>query len=151
MHRFYFSYGPNIWCHSCLLVCLMTPTHKRVLKCATDISERTWYAADCLTERLISVWEITISKQSHGCRKLMKFNIRRSVNVRHALTYIYAHVNHKSQNGASSSFLRLVRSVLQVSFQRHVWEPVQRDLTRALQGEGNKTQRDEANILILLS
>lgn len=44
-----------------------------------------------------------------------------------------------------------VLHVLEVSLQHHVLEPVQRDLTRALQGEGNKTQRDEANILILLS
>lgn len=51
----------------------------------------------------------------------------------------------------NSFFLDTVRNVLQVSFQRHMCEPVQRDLTRALQGEGNKTRRDEANILILLS
>lgn len=80
--------------------------------------------------------------------------VKLSSEVCHAESFTCTHINDDALNNRIRYSLfpwRCAKRPSALLPASCVCEPVQRDLTRALQGEGNKTQRDEANILILLS
>lgn len=148
---FHFTSGIEIWFHYCSLIWLTTTRLPADTQLLVQICQTVRNVKPTVHfTRKFNMWSRNdwfLSQKNDEFTKL-KWSGEK---VCHALMFIYTRVNNKVSKWSLFFFLATLWNVLQVSFQRHMCEPVQRDLTRALQGEGNKTQRDEANILILLS